>query len=85
MKQQFEMGTLTCLVTGQCARMVELPGAVLVSGPRPRLCSCCCSQVLPPDYYKEFLRVPYAAVTAFTLGAYLFHPIMQGASFYLGW
>lgn len=42
-------------------------------------------QVLPPDYYKEFLRVPYAAVTAFTLGAYLFHPIMQQASYYLHW
>lgn len=42
-------------------------------------------QVLPPDYYKEFLRVPYAAVTAFTLGAYLLHPLMQSASFYLNW
>ncbi|GAX73050.1 hypothetical protein CEUSTIGMA_g503.t1 [Chlamydomonas eustigma] len=42
-------------------------------------------QQLPADYYKEFLRVPYAAVTIFTLGAYLAHPIMQGASYYLGW
>ncbi len=42
-------------------------------------------QVLPPDYWKEFVRVPYAAVTAFTLGAYLFHPIMQQAAFYLRW
>ena len=42
-------------------------------------------QKLPDDYYKEFLRVPYAAVTIFTLGAYFAHPIMQSASFYLGW
>lgn len=42
-------------------------------------------QVLPADYYKEFLRVPYAAVTAFTLGAYFVHPLMQSTSFYLGW
>lgn len=42
-------------------------------------------QKLPEDYYKEFLRVPYAAVTAFTLGAYLFHPLMQQASYYLKW
>ena len=42
-------------------------------------------QKLPADYYKEFLRVPYAAVTIFTLGAYLAHPLMQSASFYLGW
>nr|QIW94440.1 carotene synthesis related protein [Dunaliella salina] len=42
-------------------------------------------QVLPADYYKEFLRAPYFAVTAFTLGAYFAHPIMQSASFYLRW
>ena len=42
-------------------------------------------QQLPEDYYREFLRVPYAAVTVFTLGAYLVHPLMQSASFYLGW
>lgn len=42
-------------------------------------------QQLPADYYKEFLRVPYAAVTVFTLGAYFAHPIMQAASFYLHW
>ncbi|GFH24165.1 NnrU domain-containing protein, partial [Haematococcus lacustris] len=43
------------------------------------------SAVLPADYYKEFLRVPYLAVTAFTLGAYLVHPLMQRGSYYLGW
>ena len=42
-------------------------------------------QRLPEDFLKEFLRVPYAAVTIFTLGAYLAHPLMQSASFYLGW
>jgi len=42
-------------------------------------------QVLPPDYYKEFLRMPYLAVTLFTLGAYFAHPVMQSASFYLKW
>jgi len=45
----------------------------------------CLQQVLPADYYKEFLRTPYYAVTVFTLGAYFAHPIMQSASFYLGW
>jgi hypothetical protein len=42
-------------------------------------------QKLPSDYYKEFLRVPYAAVTVFTLGAYMAHPAMQQAAFYLHW
>lgn len=42
-------------------------------------------QVLPQDYYKEFLRMPYVGVTLFTLGAYFAHPLMQSGSFYLGW
>jgi zeta-carotene isomerase len=42
-------------------------------------------QQLPPDYYKEFLRVPYFVIAAFTLGAYLAHPLMQRASLWLGW
>lgn len=42
-------------------------------------------QKLPGDYYKEFLRWPYAAVTVFTLGAYLAHPLMQQASYYVQW
>jgi zeta-carotene isomerase len=42
-------------------------------------------QQLPDDYYKEFLRVPYLAVTAFTLGAYWAHPLMQQASYWLKW
>jgi zeta-carotene isomerase len=42
-------------------------------------------QALPPDYWREFLRWPYFAVTAFTLGAYLAHPLMQRASYALHW
>ena len=42
-------------------------------------------QKLPADYYKEFLRLPYFTVTLLTLGAYFAHPLMQSASFYLGW
>ncbi|KAH9602289.1 hypothetical protein KSS87_012967, partial [Heliosperma pusillum] len=42
-------------------------------------------QSLPKDYYKEFIRLPYLAVTAVTLGAYLAHPLMQAASFRLHW
>mmetsp|Transcript_7320 Transcript_7320/g.17591 ORF Transcript_7320/g.17591 Transcript_7320/m.17591 type:complete len:373 (+) Transcript_7320:87-1205(+) len=42
-------------------------------------------QQLPKDYWKEFARVPYLAVTAFTVGAYLCHPLFQQASYFLGW
>lgn len=42
-------------------------------------------QELPKDYWKEFMRVPYAAVTVFTLGAYFAHPLMQSAAFWLHW
>ncbi|XP_010475961.1 PREDICTED: 15-cis-zeta-carotene isomerase, chloroplastic [Camelina sativa] len=42
-------------------------------------------QVLPEDYYKEFVRLPYLAITALTIGAYFAHPLMQGASFRLHW
>ncbi|XP_074320710.1 15-cis-zeta-carotene isomerase, chloroplastic [Silene latifolia] len=42
-------------------------------------------QSLPKDYYKEFIRLPYLAVTAVTLGAYFAHPLMQSASFRLHW
>jgi hypothetical protein len=44
-----------------------------------------CRQKLPADYYKEWLRVPYAAVVCFTLGAYWAHPLMQQAAYYLNW
>ena len=42
-------------------------------------------QQLPADYYKEFLRVPYLAVTVFTLGAYWAHPYMQQGAYWLKW
>lgn len=42
-------------------------------------------QKLPKDYYKEFLRLPYLAITAMTIGAYLAHPLMQAGSFELHW
>jgi hypothetical protein len=42
-------------------------------------------QKLPKDYWKEFARWPYVAVTCFTLGAYLCHPLMQQASYSLHW
>ncbi|XP_062108066.1 15-cis-zeta-carotene isomerase, chloroplastic [Humulus lupulus] len=42
-------------------------------------------QKLPKDYYKEFLRLPYVAITAVTIGAYLAHPLMQAGSFGLHW
>ncbi|XP_051118233.1 15-cis-zeta-carotene isomerase, chloroplastic-like isoform X1 [Andrographis paniculata] len=42
-------------------------------------------QKLPDDYLKEFLRLPYLAITVLTLGAYFAHPLMQAASFRLHW
>ncbi|CEL93844.1 unnamed protein product [Vitrella brassicaformis CCMP3155] len=37
-------------------------------------------QRLPDDYWKEFVRLPYAVVLAATLGAYWAHPFMQAYS-----
>ncbi|CAN6347525.1 unnamed protein product [Urochloa humidicola] len=42
-------------------------------------------QKLPKDYYKEFFRLPYIAITALTLGAYFAHPLMQASSYQLPW
>lgn len=42
-------------------------------------------QVLPQDYYKEFLRGPYFFLLPFCVGAYLAHPLMQRAAYFLGW
>ncbi len=42
-------------------------------------------QQLPPDYWREFLRAPYVTITLVTLGAYFAHPIMQAASWGVGW
>ena len=30
--------------------------------------------MLPPDYYKEWLRLPYLTILAVTLGTYWAHP-----------
>mmetsp|Transcript_36482 Transcript_36482/g.103046 ORF Transcript_36482/g.103046 Transcript_36482/m.103046 type:complete len:384 (-) Transcript_36482:303-1454(-) len=57
------------------ARTSVLPFAAILDG----------RQQLPKDYHKEFLRVPYVAVVAFTVGAYLCHPLFQQASYFLGW
>eukprot|EP00798_Chlamydomonas_sp_ICE-L_P014728 gene14728-20772_t len=56
-------------------RTSTMPFAAIIDG----------RQKLPDDFYKEFLRVPYAAVTIFTLGAYFAHPLMQAGAFYLHW
>ncbi|KAF7837073.1 15-cis-zeta-carotene isomerase, chloroplastic [Senna tora] len=42
-------------------------------------------QRLPKNFYKEFIRLPYLAITALTLGAYFAHPLMQSSSFNLHW
>jgi zeta-carotene isomerase len=42
-------------------------------------------QKLPPDYWREWVRVPYFAVVAFTIGTYFAHPYMLRAAYYLGW
>ncbi|PNH02166.1 15-cis-zeta-carotene isomerase, chloroplastic [Tetrabaena socialis] len=57
------------------ARTSTLPFAAILDG----------RQQLPPDYWREFVRVPYLAVTALTIGAYWAHPLMQAASFSLKW
>jgi zeta-carotene isomerase len=42
-------------------------------------------QQLPNDYWREWARVPYAAVVVFTLGTYFAHPLMQQAAYLLNW
>lgn len=42
-------------------------------------------QRLPADYWREFVRVPYIVVTALIFGTYWAHPLMQRASYWLGW
>jgi zeta-carotene isomerase len=42
-------------------------------------------QKLPRDYWKEWLRVPYAAVVAFTIGTYYAHPLLQQTARSLNW
>jgi len=52
------------------ARTSILPFAAILDG----------RQKLPPDYYKELIRAPYALITVGTLGAYLAHPYMQAGA-----
>jgi zeta-carotene isomerase len=42
-------------------------------------------QELPEDYYKEFLRGPYALVVGGTIAAYFAHPFMQAGAALLHW
>ena len=42
-------------------------------------------QQLPPDYYKEFLRLPYLVVVTGTVAAYYAHPYMQAGAALLKW
>lgn len=42
-------------------------------------------QELPNDYYKEFLRGPYALVVGGTIAAYFAHPYMQAGAALLHW
>ena len=37
-------------------------------------------QQLPPDYWKELVRAPYALIAVGTLGAYAAHPYMQAGA-----
>lgn len=37
-------------------------------------------QELPPDYWKELVRAPYALIAVGTLGAYVAHPYMQAGA-----
>lgn len=51
-------------------RTSNVPFAAIVEG----------RQTLPPDYYKELVRAPYALIAAGTLGAYFAHPYMQAGA-----
>jgi zeta-carotene isomerase len=42
-------------------------------------------QQLPNDYYKEFIRLPYAVVIIGTMIAYIAHPYMQAGAALLNW
>jgi zeta-carotene isomerase len=57
------------------ARTSWIPFAAILDG----------RQVLPDDYWKEFLRAPYALVILGTTGAYFAHPYMQAGAALLHW
>ena len=52
-----------------------MPFAAIISG----------KQILPPDYYKEFLRLPYLTIVLGSIGAYVAHPYMQAGATLLHW
>ena len=52
------------------ARTSTVPFAAIIEG----------RQQLPPDYYKELVRAPYALIAVGTLGAYYAHPYMQAGA-----
>jgi zeta-carotene isomerase len=37
------------------------------------------------NYWREFVRLPYFVIAAFTMGTYWAHPLMQRASYWLKW
>jgi len=57
------------------ARTSVVPFAAMLDG----------RQKVPGDYWKEWVRLPYLFLVPFCLGAYFAHPLMQQASYYLGW
>jgi len=57
------------------SRTSVLPFAAILDG----------RQQLPDDYWREFARVPYLGVVAFSVGAYVCHPLMQRAAYWLNW
>ena len=52
-----------------------VPFAAIISG----------KQVLPPDFYKEFLRLPYLTIVAGSVAAYYAHPFMQAGATLTKW
>ena len=57
------------------ARTSIMPFAAIIEG----------RQQLPDDYYKEFLRGPYALVIGGTVAAYFAHPFMMAGAALLKW
>jgi zeta-carotene isomerase len=56
-------------------RTSVVPFAAIISG----------KQELPPDFYKEFLRLPYLTIIIGSIVAYYAHPFMQAGSALLDW
>ena len=75
-------------MAGRCgaAELLACFGAIVVRDClAPSLTISCPAQVLPPEYWREFLRAPYITLTVATLGAYWAHPLMQHTAYWLGW